>query len=391
MQWLFWLAVLGVLYTYLGYPLFLLALVKIRPKPVAKEGCQPTVSVVIAARNEEKNISARLQNLLEQDYPRENLEIIVVSDGSEDGTNAIVERLTDEWKTAHRGVPVLKLISYVGGRGKPFALKAGVTAASGEIVVFTDSRQRFAPDAIQQMVGNFADPEVGCVSGELVFYKDSDSGIRAEMGAYWSYEKLIRRTESATGSVVGATGAIYAIRRRLYKLLPDLTILDDVLTPLHIAYQGYRVVFERSAVAFDVVSADVKKEWHRKVRTLAGNWQLLGLKPDLLLPWRNPLWFRFLSHKLLRLTVPLFLVLALLASAQEKSFFFVFCTWLQVGMYGAAVLGGVVPVTRRLRLVNFIYFFAVLNLAAAVGFWTWISRGCGSVWQRGATGRGVVG
>lgn len=322
--------------------------------------------------NEERNIKKRLENLLSQDYPPEHMEIIVVSDGSTDRTEEIVESFRGD---------AIKLFSLGIRKGKAAALNRGVKEAKGEIIVFTDARQLFEPDAISHLVANFADSGVGCASGELIFLKNDESGIQAEIGAYWRYEKWIRKNESSSGSVVGATGAIYAIRKDLYRYLPVGTLLDDVLTPMSIVMQGYRCVFDGAAVAYDIVSKDVAQEWKRKVRTLAGNWQLLTLYPSLLLPWQNPCWWRFLSHKIFRLLVPFLLLAMVVFSALAEGPLYSVFTCLQLALYGIAGIGMLVPTARKIRIVNLSYFFLVMNLAAVAGFWSWVTGGCRTAWQ----------
>jgi cellulose synthase/poly-beta-1,6-N-acetylglucosamine synthase-like glycosyltransferase len=375
---LFWMMLLVIIYTYAGYPLLVLILKSLSRRPVSTCPVLPSVSVVIAVHNGESTIGNRLKNLLEQHYPAEQLEIIIVSDGSTDRTVACAqEHVSDR-------VSVYALDENVG---KALALNHGVSVAKGEIIVFTDARQEFRVNAVQMLVANFADATVGCVSGELHFLEDPSSKIEAEMGAYWKYEKGIRRSESASGSVIGATGCIYAIRRELYQPLPAGTILDDVLTPMNIARSGKRVLFEGQAVAYDIISKDATQEWRRKVRTLAGNWQLFSLAPWILLPWANPLWWRYMSHKVFRLLVPFCMAILLAVSLLLAPRFFQFFTLLQLAFYGVALSGFLLPVTRSSRLVNLSYFFMVMNLAAVAGFWKWLSGGCATAWQPAYSGK----
>ncbi|MGC9196980.1 MAG: glycosyltransferase family 2 protein [Syntrophobacteraceae bacterium] len=306
MKYAFYALLLLVFYTYFGYFLVLYAWSKVaRKKPPEDTGqvYEPFVSVVIAARNEAQNIEERILNILAQDYPGQKVEVIIVSDGSQDETQKLVQNHIER-KTLHEGFNSVKLIALPKPEGKPNAINAGVASASGEIVVFADARQRFASDAITQLVNSFKDKAVGCASGELVFEKTPGSLIEREMGAYWKFEKKIRRLESQTGSVAGATGSIYAIRRSLFRPIPPKTLLDDVLIPLTIRRQGYRVIFQSGAKAFDNPSHDFREEKRRKIRTLAGNWQLLRMRPELLSPRHNPLFFKFFSHKVLRLLAP---------------------------------------------------------------------------------------
>lgn len=373
MKILFWICLLFVLYTYVGYPFFLALSKLIFSKKIRKfDGYFPSVSVVVAVHNEGSNIFNRITDIINQNYHYGKMDIIVVSDGSTDETLEVLNTIRCE---------CLKIIILPDNKGKAAAINAGVEKAKGDLVIFTDSRQTFAFDAIRNLSKIFADPNIGCVSGELVLLQDAVSTIEAAMGAYWKYEKWIRKAESATGSTVGATGAIYAIRKELYRPLPQGTILDDVLVPLNIRMQGYRCLFIQEAVAYDIISKDISQEWKRKVRTLAGNWQLLSLSPKLLLPWRNPIWWRFLSHKIFRLIVPFALGGLLIASMATKGMLYNIASLLQIGFYLIALMGWFYPVTRKQRFVNLCYFFVTMNIAAVVGFWKWVTGRCDIAWQ----------
>ena len=343
---LFWVSVLVVAYVYVGYPLGLRLYCGLRSADCRNPAIdpqsalrtpQPAVSIVVAARDEAARLPARIENLLSLDYPADRREIIVVSDGSADDTMAVLARFSE----AVRGVAVPP-------GGKALALNAGVGRATGDIVVFADARQVFACDALRELTAPFADPRVGGVSGELLLDAESPcrrdgrdrraaerrhhmraaiadrrlherrrtlrSTIADGVGLYWQYEKAIRRLESAVDSTLGATGAIYAIRRSLFVPLSAGTILDDVLVPMRIVLQGYRVVFNERAKAFDRAAADADAEARRKVRTLAGNYQILSLEPRLLSPRHNRVWVQYMSHKLGRLAVPYALLAAFAAS-----------------------------------------------------------------------------
>jgi poly-beta-1,6-N-acetyl-D-glucosamine synthase len=369
---LFWLSLVFIAYTYIGYPIILILLLRLKPQIVKKHPISPTVSIIVAARNEEKNIAMRLRNLCEQDYPDNKIEIIIVSDNSVDKTNEIVQSFGDSRIT---------LLSLQQPSGKALAVNSGVAAAHGEILVFADARQRFEKNAIRELVANFSDPEIGCVSGEMVFLDNIDSNVRTEMNAYWRYEKSIRKNESATGSVMGASGSIFAMRRSLFKPLPAGTILDDVLTPMNIINQGYRVVFDSDAIAYDSVSKDVEQEWRRKVRTLTGNWQLLGLAPWLVIPWRNKDWVRFLSHKIFRILVPFFLVLLLLFNMKLDGFFYKIFLSAQITCYSLAAFGYFLPRFRTHKIFNVPYFFMAMNVAALFGFFYWVTGKDKQIWK----------
>ena len=382
---IFWLSLIFIFFVYLGYPILIWIQKEVFPKPVMKEKPLewPSVSVILICFNEYENIVQRIENLLSLDYPDDKLEIVVTSDGSTDGTEQLVKKKIDEKWSIVRPSVKFKVIHYFRNRGKAFALNKSVEEATGQVLIFADARQSFEAGVVKELVANFTDPNVGCVSGELVFYQDSESEIRAEMGAYWKYEKWIRKNESISGSVIGATGAIYAVRRELFCFLPEGTLLDDVMIPMKVILQGYRTVFDSSAVAYDIVSKDSRQEWRRKVRTLAGNWQILSLCPEFILPWRNPLWWRFLFHKTFRVLVPLPLLASFVTSLSLDNPFFVVAAFLQLGLYFFALLGSVISFMRRYLLIRLCYFFVMLNLAAAVGFFYWISGQCTKAWHPG--------
>jgi len=328
---------------------------------------------VVAAHNEEQNIENRIKNILSQSYPRKCMEIIIVSDGSTDGTNNIVNQLISQHSQPDsQGIIPINLICYSPPRGKPFALNKGVFAATGEIIIFADSRQRFAEDAIQQLVNNFYDERIGCVSGELIFEETVGSSIQAEMGIYWNFEKWLRKLESKTGSVAGATGAIYAIRKKLFSPIPDQTLLDDVLIPLQVIFQGYRVIFESQASAYDTVSKDIAQEKKRKIRTLAGNWQLLFLEPKIFNLTKNKIFMQFFSHKIFRLVVPYFAILLLycslvLRTPSAMSIMFMMFLILAIACIPKhirkfSLISKISGVCRSIILLNYFAFLAPLKL-----------------------------
>lgn len=374
MKAIFWISFFFVFYTYAGYPLLLAFISSWRKRPVRKASIFPKVSVVIAAYNEHERVEKRILELFKQDYPENLLEVVLISDGSTDGTVAVARAVLSDSK--------LIIVELPERVGKAVAVNAGVAAAKGEIVVFADCRQSFSIDAVRKLVENFADPGVGAATGELHLYNPGDAGLQTEMGTYWRYEKMVRKLEGLIYSVVGATGAIYAIRKSLYQNLPAGTILDDVLTPMNIVCKGYRVVFDGEARAFDVVSEDVSQEWRRKVRTLAGNWQLLQLAPHLFSPLANPIWIFFLSHKIARLLVPGALVGILVTSLAAPDELYLFVGFAQILFYLMAVAAMVVPVMCKIKILKLINFFVVLNAAAVAGFWVWASGRCGDAWAQ---------
>lgn len=360
MTWIFWESVALIAYVYIGYPAWLWLRSRIRNRPVRAAFHQPFVSIVMVVRNEARVIEAKLRNLLSLDYPRELLEILVTCDGSTDDTNRIVSQYASEGR--------VRLISKKQAQGKAAGLNNAVSLAQGDLVLFTDARQLIDASALSFLANDFADPNVGCSSGELmlgdIVHGESSTG----MGLYWRIEKKIRELESASGSVVGATGALYAIRRNLLCDVPQGTVLDDVLIPMNVARQGYRIVFNGRARAWDVADQGVDREFSRKVRTLSGNYQLLQLAPWLLSS-DNPLRFEFISHKLLRLFVPFALFAAFVSSLFLHAAIFRIALIGQLSFYALCLLA-MTSVARGpvARVADAAFTFVVLNAAAAVAF-----------------------
>jgi cellulose synthase/poly-beta-1,6-N-acetylglucosamine synthase-like glycosyltransferase len=260
--------------------------------------------VVIAAHNEAPLIEARLANLLSSDYPKDRLDILLGLDGCTDDTADCARA---------QGAAAVSVIEFDARRGKPSILNALVPLSTGEVVVFGDARQRYSTKAIGALVAPFSDPSVGAVTGDLLLTEGDGRPLERGLGLYWRCEKSIRRNESRVGSVVGVTGAIYAIRRELFEALPPDTILDDVLVPMRIARRGYRVVFEPRARAYDGAPSSLSGEFARKVRTISGNFQLFARETWLLGPG-NPLLLQTVSHKALRLLTPALLLLAFVSN-----------------------------------------------------------------------------
>ena len=304
MRILFWMSLIGILYTYLGYPALIWMLAWLRPRPWTSGPIFPSVSVVLAVHNGAALLPRKIEHLLRLDYPHIK-EIILVSDGSTDGTAELL---------AGQSNPRLTAIILTEHCGKAVAVNAGVARATGDVILFVDIRPEIAVGAIQQLVSNFADPTVGCVAGELILRKEChDDASAAVSGVYWRYEKGIRTCESICGSPVGVYGGFYAIRRELAVPQPPGMILDDMFQPLSIIRQGYRSVLDPQAYVYDTWPTKIEKEFHRKVRTLAGNFQLFQLAPWTLTT-RNPVLFQLVSHKVMRLVVPYLMVLLLIST-----------------------------------------------------------------------------
>lgn len=370
-----------LLYTYLGYPLLLLVASKSIARPLRHDEPTPqSVAIVIAVRNGEPYLTRRLTELTALIPGRDpRCEIVVVSDGSTDATVAIAADFAD------RGV---RLITFDENRGKAAAVSHAVASTSCQIVAFADVRQRWSPETLDAMLSNFRDPNVGGVSGELIL--EESPGVLAGVGMYWRYEKWIRNSESKVGSQIGVTGAIAAVRKNCFREIPQGTILDDVYWPMQVVLQGKRVVFEAGAKAYDRLPADASGEFRRKVRTLAGNFQLVALCPRLLVPIVNPAWLSFVSHKLMRLVCPWAMVaiaigLVLLIFDQGLSVMGCLAAATLVGellFVAIGIIGLVTTIGAGNKMVSVISSFVLLNLAAAVALWCWATRRTDRLWTR---------
>lgn len=307
---LFWGSGGLLFYTYLGYPLLIWLLARLFPKPIRKGPYFGKCSVVIAAHNEAHHLPAKLGNLLQMDGDCLR-EILIGSDGSDDNTVPTVQHFIQHH--VKNDDLEIRIVDFPERRGKAAVLNDLVTQCGSDIVVFMDARQEIKTDAVDRLMENFADPTVGAVSGDLVFKPASGSTAQG-MSVYWCYEKFIRKSESRFGSVPGATGALYAIRTRLFEPMPPTAILDDVVIPISIIRKGYRCVISTDARLYDTPSNTSLQESIRKRRTIAGNLQLAWLFPQWLIPWRNPVWWQFVSHKMMRLVSPHMLFIFLLSS-----------------------------------------------------------------------------
>ena len=340
-----------IIYVLFAYPLILARLAR-RPRGVHKEWIPRTVSIVIAVRNGQSYIRKKLDSVLALDYPKELLDIWVASDGSCDGTDDLVRAF------ASSGVKLVRIQE----AGKAAALNAAIRKSKSEILLLTDVRQELAADSLLRLVSCFADPTVGVVSGRLVICKGT-TREEANIGLYWRYETWIRDNLSRIDSIFGATGALYAIRRSLAVRLPEQVLLDDVYMPLSAFFAGYRLIVEPAALAFDIPTP-LTVEFRRKVRTLAGNYQLLRYYPQLLTR-ANRMWLHFVSYKLGRLLLPFVMITAALAScglAMPGKWIFII---LQVAFYGLAYLDRWIPEGSPLkRLSSPVYIFVSMMIAA---------------------------
>ena len=376
-KFVFWIAAALVGYSYLGYPAWLWLRSRWSPRPARRSSgpssATPTVSAVMVVRNEESVIARKLDNLLTLDYPQGNLEVIVVSDGSSDRTPAILASYARDSR--------VRALMKPEPHGKAAGLNDAIQLATGEVLLFTDARQQIESGALRFLIENFADPDVGAASGELMLGDPTSGETGKGMGLYWRIEKEIRELESASGSVVGVTGAIYCARRNLIEPLPEGAILDDVLLPMQVVRQGFRVIFDSRARAWDAPYLGKGREFSRKVRTLTGNYQLLQIAPWLLSS-QNAIRFEFVSHKLLRLASPFALLALLIASMFLPQPFYRAVLASQLAFYALslAALAGV-RIGPLSRIADPARTFVILNSAALVAFVNFVT-GRKAIWVR---------
>ena len=357
-RFLFWASALLVGFTYVGAPLLILARAAIRPRPVRSALIEPSITVVIAARNEAASIGERLANLAAVDYPPDRLQVIVASDGSEDDTVAIAREASIGRLT------VLDLERV----GKADALNAAVALADGEVVVFTDANTSFAPDALRELVRPFADPTVGGVAGNQVYESERRSAAEAGERSYWDFDRLMKRAESAAGSTVSATGAIYGLRR---DLVPTIVagVTDDFYTSTAVIERGFRLVFAPDAIAYEPPASSSSREYGRKVRIISRGFRGVAARRALLDPRRTGFYAIQLGwHKLLRrlMAAPVLVMGAMSLLLAGESRMHRLLAALQVGGYGAAIIGLLAPTSRigRSRPVALGSFFVMVNLAS---------------------------
>lgn len=356
-----------LIYTYVGYPILIAILARLFPLHTrSDEKWSPLVTACIPVHNAAKYLPVKLDSLLALDWPRDKIEILVYSDGATDGSDAVAEDYS------RRYPDIVKLIRAEKRAGKPTAVNVMRRQARGDVLLMTDVRQPLTPSALRALVARLADERVACVSGNLTLPSTAGAGV------YWKYENWIRRSEARFRSMLGVTGPIYVIRKNDLVDLPLDLILDDMWIPLRLRLQRRRLLWAEEAVALDEAFGD-EREFGRKVRTLAGNYQLFARMPALLVPFVDPSWFEIMSHKILRLVCPWLLVALLISSVAAAApltaiAFAPSLAWAmralalaQLLVYLLAAMG---PLAGRAGVVY--RTFVVLNAAALVGLWRWL-------------------
>jgi len=370
MEIIFWFSIFLALYCYLGYPLILIILGLIFGKEPAfakamagklkKAEITPSVSLLIPVYNEEKIIKKKIENSLDLDYQKDKLEIVVASE-SDDRTNEIVKEYEN------RGV---KLIEFAGREGKQYTIYRTLPKCQGEIIVLTDANGMFKKDALLKLVRNFADPRIGCVSGELKYINPQETSIGESEGIYWRYEIFIKKLESKIQSILGANGSIYALRKELYSPISKYRG-DDFELPIRVAQQGYGVVWEPEAISEEEVYPETIKEFKRKVVIIG--WHFRGafiLLKESFKKNQPLLVFQLISHKILRWLIGFFLVFIFLSNILllDNPFYLILFIG-QIIFYSLAIFGYFLDKKRKKlnKLVNLAYYFCMVNLAALVG------------------------
>ena len=361
LELIFWLCAALVVYVYVGYPLLLkLVHLLVGRAPVHEPAPEPSLTLVVSAFNEEASIRDKLDNTLQLDYPSERLQVLVVSDASDDRTDDIVREY------ANRGVTLLRMPER---GGKTVGLNAALREASGAVVVFSDANAMYRRDALRRLAAPFADPAVGAVVGEST-YHDSETASEASESLYWKYETAIKRLESETGSVVGGDGAIYAIRRSLYVPM-RADALSDFVNPLQIVKSGHRCLYEPAAQSVEKAAEGFDREFRRKVRIVNRAWRAMLTMPELLNPFRYGFFaVKLISHKLLRWLAPLFLLLLLVASLAlaGRAPLLAWALAAQLAFYALALAGHALRQRERMpRLLSVPYYFSLVNIASARG------------------------
>ncbi|KAA0227211.1 glycosyltransferase family 2 protein [candidate division KSB1 bacterium] len=372
----FWICVFLILWVYVGYPLLLWAMNRFLPaKPVQRAEIEPVVTLMISAYNEENVIRRKIENSINLDYPRAKLDIIVISDCSEDGTDAIVR----EYEAQN-----VRLLRMPERGGKTAGLNAAMPHARGEIVIFSDANAMYHRAVVRNMARNFADPSVGCVTGESRYNVEGSSQSSESENLYWRYELALKKMESNVSSLVGGDGAIYAIRKKLFKPLQP-SDLSDFVNPLQISAQGFRNVYEPEAISYEDAGETFEKEFRRKVRIVNRAWRGLWRVASVL----NPLRFGFftiqvISHKFLRWLIPVFMAGALLSNALlvTQSPFFLVIGIGQILFYMLATVGwlqsqrGAIP-----RAFYVPYYFCLVNYASLLGILNYYRGQTFTMWQ----------
>ena len=362
MEAIFWLSVAAIGYAYVGYPLLLIVLSRLRPKPVKSGHWTPSVTVIIAAYNEERDLATKLENTLALDYPPSQLEIIVTSDCSSDRTDEIARSFADRGVRLHRQEE---------RHGKTAAQNAAVTKARGEIIVFSDATTHYRPEVLRLMIPAFADSSVGCVTGRVIYQDDKDSNVGSGTQSYWNYEFFLKKHESAVCSLIGVCGCMYAVRASAYIPLYNEACSDFIIATTMVE-QGLRAVYVPEAVCTEEPNRQAKRELAARVRIISQTFSDLWRNRAVLNPFRSGFYaVQLWSHKLMRYLVPVFLIAIFFASAflATRNAFYAAVFVMQVAFYLAALVSWMLErLGVTLGLLALPQYFVITNLASLIAF-----------------------
>lgn len=363
---LFWLGLITLAYTYVGYPFLVWVISSLRPRLLQRADFEPTVTVIITAYNEERDLASKLENTLALDYPADKLEVIVASDCSSDKTDAIARAFEPRGVRLHRQPERL---------GKTAAQNAAVELARGEIILFSDATTLYNQDVLHAMMPNFADATVGCVAGNLVYVDPTKSRTGQGVQSYWGYETFLRRHESRIGSLIGAPGCLYAVRRKAYIPLYHEACSDFIIATKMVE-QGLRAVYEPSAVCTEEANTQARSEMRMRIRIIAQTLTDLWRHRLILNPYRGGFYaIQLLSHKVLRYLVPIFMLILLATSAvlARYSTFYLVIFAVQVMCYLLAAIGWLVEALGfRIRLLSLPMYFVLANTAALIAIYKFL-------------------
>lgn len=362
----FWSAVFALAYTYAGYPLLLLVISAVRSRPIAKGNHRPSITVIITAYNEERDLKAKIENTLSLNYDPQLLEVLVASDCSTDGTDEIVRSFSDRGVRLHRQTERF---------GKTAAQNAAVELAKGDIILFSDATTLYEPDVLNVIVPNFADPTVGCVAGKLIYVDPRDSGVGKGAQSYWGYETFLKTHESRVCSLIGASGCLYAVRRSAYIPLYNEACSDFIIAT-KMMEQGLRAVYEPGALCWEETNDEARKELRMRVRVITQTYTDLWRHRHMMNPLRSGFYaVELISHKVLRYLVPICLMLLLVSSGvlAAGSFFFRLVLVAQIAFYLMAAVGWfAVRAGVKSGIIVLPQYFVLANWAALVAFYKFV-------------------
>ena len=371
LQMTYWLSIAAIGYAYFGYPLLLWIVSLFKRDSLKKQEIYPFVSVIIAAHNEEEGIGNKINNTLSLDYPQDKLEIMVASDASTDRTNEIVKGFIKNNRVETQNFASLRLVEFNSHHGKTFVQNEAVKQAKGEILLFSDATTLYEPNLLQKIVRNFADERVGAVGGELIYVNKKRTSVGEGNGLYWQYEKFIKKNESKVTSLIGVSGCCYAVRKELYEPI-DSDLISDFVIAQMIYKTGKRVVYEPEAISYEETTSTSQDEFKMRVRVCLRTLHGLVRMRSMLNPLRYGFYaFQLISHKILRYSVPVFMMLLLLANVLLYNFtmwpFYEISLYLLLAFCVCALLGWLTRRRKHLPLFYVPFYFCVTNFALLVG------------------------